>query len=73
VAYKAFNRLVNGEVRARAVELPIGKLNVFSKLINSIKCRSWCRIVVWPWFCVLKVIIKLFKSYPAYIFFDDIF
>ena len=58
-------------MRARAIELPVGKPNVFSKLINSVKCRSSYRIVVWPLFYAPKVTIKLFKLYPAYIFFNN--
>jgi len=38
-AYKALNRLVDRKVNTRAIELPIGKTNIFSKLINSIKYR----------------------------------
>jgi len=60
-------------VGARPIELPVSKPNVFSKLINSIECRLWCRIVIWPWFCVLKVAIKLLKLSPTDVFFNDIF
>jgi len=45
-AHKALDCLVDRKVGARAVELPAGKTNMFSKLINSIKRRLWCRIVV---------------------------
>ena len=45
-AYKVFNYLINYKIGTRAIKLPIGKINVFSKLINSIKHKLWCRIIV---------------------------
>ena len=39
MAYKAFNHFINCKVGSRAIELPVGKTNIFSKYINSIECR----------------------------------
>jgi len=58
-------------VGARAIELPISKLEVLSKLSNSIKYSLGCRIIFRPRFSALKVIIKLLKSDACYIFFDN--
>ena len=46
MANEAFNRLINSEVRTKAVELPVGKPNVFNKLINLVKYILWYKIVI---------------------------
>jgi len=71
VAHKAFNCFVNRKVGARAVELPVSKLEVLSKFSNSIKCSSRYRIVFGPRCSALKVTIKLLKSNASYVFFND--
>ena len=58
MAYKAFNRLINCEVGAGAIELPISKPNILSKVCNSIESRLGCRIVILLGLCALEVVIK---------------
>jgi hypothetical protein len=58
-------------VGARAVELPVSKLEVLSKFSNLIKYSLRYRIVFGLRCSALKVTIKLLKSNAAYVFFDD--
>ena len=58
---------------ARAVKLPISKLEVFSKFSNLIKYSLRRRIIFGLRCNILKIIIKLLKSNAFYIFFNDIF
>ena len=57
---------------ARGIELPIGKLNILSKVYNSIKSRLGYRIVIPPGLYTSEVAIKLLKPIPTYIFLNNI-
>jgi hypothetical protein len=72
MAQKAFNRLINCKVGARGTELPISKPNILSKVYNSIKSRSGCRIIVLLGLYISEVAIKLLKPIPTYIFLNNV-
>ena len=71
-AYKAFNYFINCKVGARAIKLPVSKLEVLIKFSNSIKYSLRYRIVFRPRCSALKITIKLLKSNTSYVFFDNI-
>ena len=71
MARKAFNYFVNRKVGARAVKLPVSKLEVLSEFSNLIKYNLRCRIVFRLKCNILKVTIKLLKSNVFYIFFNN--
>lgn len=73
MAYKAFNHLINYKVGTRGIKLPINKLNILSKVYNSIKSRLGCRIIILLKLYILEVVIKLLKPIPTYIFLNNIF